>query len=401
LALFIILAGSFLILGGLISLLSGFDIVMTERGSAMTIGGTIALSGGVIAVGIGFSLLRLSQILRALESTVEEEAEIASDSMQKDLPALSPIQSGPIGPLENPASKATGGPDNEEDTILISPLTRKDIHVPASRPGFLRTSGLKSSATAGSAGTVVAGAVAGVAVAGAAIIAMGKNPEAVENEEAETNPGISALNPALEFQATESTDLTGLDLDAELSRALAEDFQAPHAIDAADEDVRFNKGLTEVLSKPRKRGKKETGHQEIGNQETGHQETGSRNALREAGTADARIKMSAPTTDGQQDPAQELEIEESLFVQNTQSSESLSHDQSSATQDSTHKPDPDAVKEAASEETSGPTILGTYNADDGTYIMYSDGSVEAISESGVKKFSSMEDLRTHLSKAQS
>ncbi len=43
-------------------------------------------------------------------------------------------------------------------------------------------------------------------------------------------------------------------------------------------------------------------------------------------------------------------------------------------------------------------VLGTYNAGGRTYSMYADGSVEAATESGVERFSSMDELRRHLVK---
>jgi hypothetical protein len=68
LALFVLVLGAALMAVGAGYLLLGFDIVMTERGAAMTIGGAVALSGGVVTLGLGFAVLRLTQILRALET---------------------------------------------------------------------------------------------------------------------------------------------------------------------------------------------------------------------------------------------------------------------------------------------------------------------------------------------
>jgi hypothetical protein len=69
LALLVLVLGCLLMAAGAGYLLLGFDIVMTERGSAMTIGGAVALSGGVVTIGLGFAVLRLTQILRTLEAT--------------------------------------------------------------------------------------------------------------------------------------------------------------------------------------------------------------------------------------------------------------------------------------------------------------------------------------------
>jgi hypothetical protein len=41
-------------------------------------------------------------------------------------------------------------------------------------------------------------------------------------------------------------------------------------------------------------------------------------------------------------------------------------------------------------------VLGTYNAGGRTYSMYADGSVEAVTEFGVERFNSMDELRRHL-----
>jgi hypothetical protein len=42
------------------------------------------------------------------------------------------------------------------------------------------------------------------------------------------------------------------------------------------------------------------------------------------------------------------------------------------------------------------TVLGSYRAGGRAYTMYSDGSVEAVTEAGVERFASMEALRAHL-----
>jgi hypothetical protein len=77
LALFVLVLGGLLMAAGGGYLLLGFDIVMTERGSAMTIGGAVALAGGVVTIGIGCAVLRLTQILRALETTGKRSADDA------------------------------------------------------------------------------------------------------------------------------------------------------------------------------------------------------------------------------------------------------------------------------------------------------------------------------------
>jgi hypothetical protein len=79
-ALLVILLGVLLMIGGAVFVLMGFDIVMTERGAAMTMGGVTALSGGAVTLALGFALLRLSQILRALEGMRMPSAQVAVET---------------------------------------------------------------------------------------------------------------------------------------------------------------------------------------------------------------------------------------------------------------------------------------------------------------------------------
>ena len=45
-----------------------------------------------------------------------------------------------------------------------------------------------------------------------------------------------------------------------------------------------------------------------------------------------------------------------------------------------------------------PVVLGSYKAGGRSYTMYSDGSVEAVTEAGVERFASLESLRAHLAR---
>ncbi len=62
-------------------------------------------------------------------------------------------------------------------------------------------------------------------------------------------------------------------------------------------------------------------------------------------------------------------------------------------------PEPDAGGRDDEQPVAERTILGSYKAGGRTYTMYSDGSVEALTDDGVERFDSMEALRSHLARS--
>ncbi|KLK92740.1 hypothetical protein AA309_13870 [Microvirga vignae] len=58
--------------------------------------------------------------------------------------------------------------------------------------------------------------------------------------------------------------------------------------------------------------------------------------------------------------------------------------------------EPAREEEAAEEPRSGATIIGTYNSGDNTYVMFSDGSIEAQTPGGVFRFQSLDELKAFI-----
>jgi hypothetical protein len=58
--------------------------------------------------------------------------------------------------------------------------------------------------------------------------------------------------------------------------------------------------------------------------------------------------------------------------------------------------EPTREEEAAKEPRSGATVVGTYNSGDNTYVMFSDGSIEAQTPSGVFRFQSLDELKAFI-----
>jgi hypothetical protein len=389
-ALLVIVCGALLMIGGAISLLMGFDIVMTERGSAMTLGGTIALSGGVIAVGIGFALLRLSQILAALQER----------NVQGVRPAVTPDR--PVVPLAPPESVQPEPAPPE----AMPPL-------PISEPGASRVgigAGAVAAGVAASAAVVAAGyssATSGAETPGSGA-ASPPGHDAVD-EGVVTIRGMFELSPrdnAPDAVAPGPPQGSIPDLEEELARALAEPGSAPPPLAAREKS--FSDGLSDLLGKPKSRKRKDVPGQQtepdaVPGPETGLETTPvalpSPEPVAEPETVVAETDESIANPDlpvgtpvaipaeaAGDAVAPEPEVAEVDMAETTHSADELTE------ADLMVAPPPAPVLPSRK-------VLGTYNAGGRTYSMYADGSVEAVTELGVERFSSMDELRRHLVKA--
>jgi hypothetical protein len=391
-ALMVIVCGALLVVGGAISLLMGFDIVMTERGSAMTLGGIIALSGGVITVGIGFALLRLSQILAALQ--------------ERNVRGARPVVTAerPVVPLIPPEPVASGE----------KPLP------PVTEPGVNRI-GLGAGAVTASIVASAAGFAASKAGAerheAEVVPAHEPHASAAVHRDMPDKPEQPYLDTALVVAASPPSPGSIPDLEEELARALAEPEAVPSTVPARDQS--FANGLSDLLAKPRGRKR----NQEPDLVADPELEVGSEQ--------EAEFEApSGPETDQKPDSV-EASLPEPVEVMRAVSAGlherivSLDLPGASGAVHETAPVDTDAdalqVSETDRPQTTSPVdklveddlmveppsapvmpskkVLGTYNAGGRTYSMYADGSVEALTEFGVERFSSMDELRRHLVRA--
>jgi hypothetical protein len=407
-ALLVIVCGALLMLGGAVSLLMGFDIVMTERGSAMTLGGVIALSGGAVTVGIGFALLRLSQILQALES---RNPKGPGRSAPSDRPVV------PLGGTTPPSSD-------------------------------LAQEAAPEKAAAGGSGLAMGAAVAGAAAAVGGIAWPGKRDPELPPAELVSDLPVSGLSdPVVGSAATTAIDTmvkaeaapasppsSGIaDLEEELSRALAEPFAGPSSplpqadvtpdIALADthpaetqlaesaSKASFAQGLSELLDKPRGRRRRALvadSAAESVEPDVPLTAASTENDAEETETG-AVVAVSIPTEDATDSALAAVGEDQQTDPRESQPTTlpatPTSEDQAKTDNAETESPEPlqdSGVDDLRNTVASTPAlatlkVLGTYNAGGRTYSMYSDGSVEAITATGVERFESMEALRKHLS----
>jgi hypothetical protein len=365
-ALFVVICGALLMLGGGYSLLMGFDIVMTERGAAMAIGGTVALAGGVVAVGIGGVLLRLSQLLRALEEGQSKVKSAAPDrpvvpikepaGSQIDPPVLEPVPaSSSLAPVAAGAAviaagvggavafgrSAQEGKDNSPDQVAIEPVADDLRAVKAGMPEAEPVS---------------------------------PEPDVVLRQ---PDPILETLKA--EFEPSTVPPPAQPDLEDELARALAE-FDTPvgSLLVDAPADV--------PPLKPVRRRKGWSTRDEA-------------DAVVAAPIAEAAsgVNDDVPVQDEKPNLETELAADPVAPI--------LPSTLETAPEASEEKnilftglaPDIEDLDRSLSQVTA-PKVLGTYNVGGRTYSMFADGSVEAMTEFGIERFASMDELRKHLAK---
>lgn len=379
-ALLVIVCGALLVIGGAISLLMGFDIVMTERGSAMTLGGIIALSGGMITVGIGFALLRLSQILAALQ---ERNSRGVRPVVTPDRPVIPAVSAEPVNSGDVPVE-------------------------PVAEPGMSRI-GLGAGL---GAGAVAAGLGAGLAAAGVAASATGLAATKQDQEKPDPDaapaqqpavPDVADIDipgmPDLPSPETAAASLASPiaswpipDLEEELARALAEPEVA--SLPGQAREKSFADGLSDLLAKPKGRKRRPEPELEAGSEPEADQDEepveASVSQLFAETIADADpLEVSAATADAIAGEAAaaaiaaEPEAAAAAMPETFRAADELTgDDRADASQNAPVIP--------------SKKVLGTYHAGGRTYSMFADGSVEAITENGVERFSSMDELRRHL-----
>jgi hypothetical protein len=67
--------------------------------------------------------------------------------------------------------------------------------------------------------------------------------------------------------------------------------------------------------------------------------------------------------------------------------------------ESRHTPEPEAPRQASPLPPSTSAVIGRYEADGTSYVMYADGSIEAQSEAGIYRFNSMSELKEFIENA--
>jgi hypothetical protein len=195
------------------------------------------------------------------------------------------------------------------------------------------------------------------------------------------------------------------DLEEELARALAEPEVVPSFV--AERDKSLASGLADLLARPKSRKRTPVLEPEAGHEHESEPEAGTApQADAEVVSDEASLAESVAETgadaiaaDDRPDPAVEPgDTLERLLAQTTAAE---TEDRLAATSLTAHATDAaiEADLMGASPDTpavASRKVLGTYNAGGRTYSMYGDGSVEAHTEFGVERFSSMDELRRHL-----
>ncbi len=465
-ALFVVACGILLMLGGAVSLLLGFDIVMTERGAAMTLGGVVALSGGVIAVGIGLALVRLNQLLRVLESRAAKPLRasapdrpvvpIAVDEVRPPTAAPGPV--APLSPVRAPsagdalipaaavagvaaigAATVLGRPSSEEEASALPAATSLPSSGMAEHPAPPEDSfpfTAQSEQMRGDTPPPV-------------------EPWQVQDQRNEPEPSGARLDDASQEtsgqevardvfatpEVSPSSVATPLDLEEELSRALAETSVPPDPPTAAApvEDRSFEDGLSKLLGRPVRAPAVPAAPPALQQDLADMLAPAPENIV--AGEGENAVSDAPPVVD-MTSPEDFIEEKSEAILQ--KHAETMTDVEAEEVADHVQDGAPEPVEPLVSEtpsvlpenrdddlfEDPAPAfsedggglaeqpvveplvpppapevppqapVLGTYTIGGRTYRMFGDGSVEAVSEGGdVERFASMDELRKHLARA--
>lgn len=339
---YILLAlGALMSLVGLAAMVTGYPIIEVERGWASVIAGAVLLSGGVVVAALGLVVRNLVGLRRAL----------AVDA----LPAGTPIP---------------------QPAVVPTPLTSTQPATPTSalteRPSLPHPLGP-------AAGPLLAAAVppaAAILAAGAAY--------AHETRPAEPDPHpLEAPSHAdMDEAATEphhpesnETEIHGSAPDAEPTEAHDEvhellDHHHEPAQDAAEADRprSTNELLDEAFS---------AFDYEM--------------ATSHSSAAQPHPAAREPEPAAHEESPQQVPVDEPLPVHEPAMSAHEAEPEPAAV-----APEPEAPATAPAEPAANLAIIGRYDSEGTSYVMYSDGSIEAQSDAGVYRFNSMAELKAFI-----
>ena len=353
--------GALLSLGGALSIFQGAGIVQVERGWTGVIAGATSLTGGVITIALGL-ILRTLLDLRAREFgsmalRLAPEPEPLEAPAAVAVPASAPA---PASDLEHGLLAAFLAPRSEIDP---APAARSDPVDPAGRPSVpeLRDYDLPVVSQEGlQEQTLREQALQEQALREQAL------REQAPQEEVPEDQGLHERN-ALERVAMEQPDLPkprvriGFEPPAEpLPPAAPPPPEDALPVPAMDDwlDRAFSSLDNEVATSPAEP----------------KRQPSPRDAVTAASQSEAASGSLPHASHEYNDAVAELE----------------------PTPEPSAAPLPDPAPHPAATQPSQSAVIGRYEADGTSYVMFADGSIEAQSEAGVYRFSSMTELKAFI-----
>jgi hypothetical protein len=399
----VIVSGALLAVCGAVSLLFGFDIVMTERGAAMTLSGVIAISGGMITMAIGLALKQMGAIRRALEARAARPA---------------PRLAGPERPVVPIAAAAPKSADPPGEASLLPAAGGIGLGAAAGAAAgalALSTVAAKAEPPAGAGDDLPVDLEAELSRAlstEAEKLASTGAPQADDwLQDALADPLIASIpsaprEPALLARDAGATPLDSIEVDEEPAESsvaeaiVAEDGIEPLSEDDADEHPasREERADDEEAVVVEAEGPEEEREEErpVASEEDGI-------IAIEGGDADPEDALAASLPEpeaagnaedgnaGQEEASDTPEASEQDVAE-------ADADDMAADDMAADEPEEEAASAVTPARPAGPTPLGSYRAGGRSYTMYSDGTVEAVTEEGVERFGSMDELRRHLAR---
>jgi hypothetical protein len=353
---FVFFLGALLIAAGATSIGFGIDIVQVERGWTEVISGAMILAAGAVIVALGCVVAKLDQVLRATERALRSPA----DQGVAVAPAASAnVETAGVEPAGLRGTPPVAREWSAPPVVAMAEVESVAVHAQSASPGTGQVlpgepwahGGEEAGAASARSEPRVEADHTPAATAAAEIGAPDEMPEA----SAETN--FEWLERAL--SDTDKPDRSDVRPDRQDRR---QDERQDNSPDNGHPEEMRQAGMRPEVPQPRDGGRRE-------------ESFSARDPARPASST-------KETADQQKDivlrplpPAPEPELR-----------------RTGPDEPRDHAGDFGSLAPTAAE----PAILGRYQANGNSYVMFSDGSIEAVTQTGVYRFGSMAELKAFI-----
>jgi hypothetical protein len=356
---FVFLLGAVLIVAGATSIGFGIDIIQVERGWTEVISGAVVLAAGAVIVALGCVVAKLDKVLK---------------TAQVGIRPLQPFEASMANPPSALANFETRGV--EPASLRTAPEREWTLPTPVSEVAAAEVAAAETPPSA------TAAAFSEGAVPGARQTASGNHwagEEELHTSALQTEPSAEVdrkiAPPALPGFAGQREEIAESAAESNfewLERALS-DTDRPGRPEARHDDLRRDE-MRQENTRP--------------HEEPRLQEVGRRGAV--AGLSrEAHAIKERP--DDRNEPVLRAVLPSEPHPRETaETSAEPRHNGHSEPLD--HSGDSASLAPTAAD----PAILGRYQANGNSYVMFSDGSIEAVTQTGVYRFGSMAELKAFI-----
>jgi hypothetical protein len=379
---FVFLLGAVFIVAGATSIGFGIDIIQVERGWTEVISGAVVLAAGAVIVALGCVVAKLEKLLKTAEGGIRASQSFAA-SMADAPTALANFETQTAEPARLRTPPATVP---EREWTLPAPVAEAE-----------------AAAVTAAAEPAAAEAAAGVTAAAFADGAGPGSGQAVSHDHwpGEEEPRTSPLHAEPSDEVDRKTAppvvaASGRPREEIAESAAESDFEwLERALSDSDKAARPE-------ARPDDWRRDEIRQENIGREESRH--AGPRHAEgrpQVAGRREEAAGSDLPAAHDSQAMGERPEDRKEHVLRAVPPSEPPAHEPAEAFSEPRHNGRDEPLDHSGDSGSLAPTaadpaILGRYQANGNSYVMFSDGSIEAVTQTGVYRFGSMAELKAFI-----